>query len=56
MLSSENEVKSWLVPDLLINFPWGIVFQQQGKTRKIAKILKLPKAAQLSSLRPSLSG
>eukprot|EP00913_Durusdinium_trenchii_P032805 g30710.t1 len=44
---ARNYAKSWLVPDLLINFPWDV---EPGKTRKIAKILKLPKVFRVTRL------
>ncbi|CAJ1346423.1 unnamed protein product [Effrenium voratum] len=47
---AKNYAKTWLVPDLLINFPWDIVLQEPGKTRKIAKILKLPKVFRVTRL------
>lgn len=47
---ARNYAKSWLVPDLLINFPWDVVLQEPGKTRKIAKILKLPKVFRVTRL------
>eukprot|EP00434_Breviolum_minutum_P027853 symbB.v1.2.024639.t1/scaffold2349.1/size81648/3 len=47
---SLNYAKTWLLPDLLINFPWDIMLQEPGKTRKIAKILKLPKVFRVTRL------
>ncbi|CAE7563505.1 Kcnh5 [Symbiodinium natans] len=47
---AKNYAKSWLLPDFLINFPWDDVLQEHGKTRKIAKILKLPKVFRVTRL------
>jgi len=47
---AQNYAKTWLVPDFLINFPWDDVLQEHGKTRKIAKILKLPKVFRVTRL------
>lgn len=45
-----NYARTWLVPDFFINFPWDLVLQGPGKTRKIAKILKLPKVFRVTRL------
>jgi len=44
-------LKGWFFPDLLINFPWDLVFSEgSGKGRKLAKVLKLPKVLRVTRL------
>lgn len=47
---AKTYLRTWFVPDLLINFPWDLVFNENGKYRKIAKMLKLPKALRVTRL------
>lgn len=47
---AKTYLRTWFVPDLLINFPWDLIFNENGKYRKIAKMLKLPKALRVIRL------
>jgi len=48
---AKGYLKSWFLPDLLINFPWDLVLSDSsGKSRKLAKALKLPKALRVTRL------
>mmetsp|Transcript_68625 Transcript_68625/g.121230 ORF Transcript_68625/g.121230 Transcript_68625/m.121230 type:complete len:858 (+) Transcript_68625:146-2719(+) len=42
-------LKTWFIPDLLINFPWSLALSHTGGS-KLAKVLKLPKALRVTRL------
>jgi len=44
-------LKSWFIPDLLINFPWSLALSGlSGEGSRITKVLKLPKALRVTRL------